>query len=104
MNYELHKEDINAPLKVLFAVYDDGNPDSEMYPSEYISPGRNVSKHASLHWHDDTEIIFAVDGKTCVFVEGKIYSLSPGEIVLVGSKKIHRILQKFGIQWHIQHC
>lgn len=92
MNYELHKEDINAPLKVLFAVYDDGNPDSEMYPSEYISPGRNVSKHASLHWHDDTEIIFAVDGKTCVFVEGKIYSLSPGEIVLVGSKKIHRIL------------
>ena len=92
MRYELHKEDINAPLKVIFAIIDDGNPDSEMYPSPYISPGRSPSKHASLHWHDDTEIIYAVDGMTRVFVEGKIYTLSPGEIVLVGSKKIHRTL------------
>ena len=89
---ELHKEDINAPLKVIFAIIDDGNPDSEMYPSPYISPGRSPSKHASLHWHDDTEIIYAVDGMTRVFVEGKIYTLSPGELVLVGSKKIHRTL------------
>lgn len=92
MRYELHKEDINAPLKVIFAIIDDGNPDSEMYPSPYISPGRSPSKHASLHWHDDTEIIYAVDGMTRVFVEGKIYTLSPGELVLVGSKKIHRTL------------
>ena len=92
MRYELHKEDINTPLKVIFAVIDDGNPDSELYPISDKKPSRTPSKHTALHWHDDTEIIYAVDGKTCVFVEGKIYTLSPGELVLVGSKKIHRIL------------
>ncbi len=92
MIYELHKEDINEPLKIIFAVIDDGNPDSELYPLTGRKPSRTPSAHTALHWHDDTEIIYAVDGKTCVFVEGKIYTLSPGELVLVGSKKIHRIL------------
>lgn len=92
MKYELHKEDVNTPLKVIFAVIDDGNPDSELYPVSDKKPSRTPSKHTALHWHDDTEIIYAVDGKTSVFVEGKAYMLSPGELVLVGSKKIHRIL------------
>lgn len=42
------------------------------------------------HYHEFYKLLFFVSGKGGYFVEGKRYSLSPGDIVLIGKQCIHR--------------
>lgn len=42
------------------------------------------------HYHEFYKILFFVSGKGGYFVEGKRYSLFPGDIVLIGKQCIHR--------------
>lgn len=42
------------------------------------------------HYHEFYKLLFFISGSGGYFVEGKRYSLSPGDIVLIGKQFIHR--------------
>jgi AraC-like DNA-binding protein len=43
----------------------------------------------SPHWHEEIEIIYMIEGKVSVGIGNKIYNLSKGDILLIGSGDIH---------------
>ena len=43
-----------------------------------------------FHSHDFYEVYFYISGNVTFIVEGKIYHLKPGDIILVNNKEIHR--------------
>ena len=42
------------------------------------------------HYHEFYKLLFFVSGSGAYFVEGKRYTLSPGDIVLIGKQCVHR--------------
>lgn len=42
------------------------------------------------HYHEFYKLLFFVSGKGGYFVEGKRYSLTPGDIILIGKQCVHR--------------
>ena len=42
------------------------------------------------HYHEFYKILFFVSGKGGYFIEGKRYSLSPGDVILIGTQCVHR--------------
>ncbi len=42
------------------------------------------------HYHEFYKLLFLISGKGGYFVEGKRYSLAPGDIVLIGKHFVHR--------------
>lgn len=46
-------------------------------------------KYYPLHWHDDFEILYIVEGKLNVRVQGKSYSCEPGDIVVIPPDYMH---------------
>lgn len=61
------------------------NPDYELY--HY----RNMGKlEVDLHHHDFYEIYLFLSGNVEYFVEGKTYSLVPGDILLINCNELHR--------------
>lgn len=46
-----------------------------------------------LHWHDDFELIYCVDGQIQVTVWGKAYALCTGDMVLILPHAVHSIEQ-----------
>ena len=42
------------------------------------------------HYHEFYKILFFVSGKGGYFIEGKRYSLSPGDVILIGNQCVHR--------------
>jgi len=46
----------------------------------------------NLHHHDFYECYFFIAGDVTYIVEGKIYSLLPGDIVLVNTKELHQLV------------
>lgn len=43
-----------------------------------------------FHSHDFYEVYFYVSGNVTYVIEGKVYSLKPGDIILINNKEIHR--------------
>lgn len=43
-----------------------------------------------FHSHDFYEVYFYVSGNVTYIIEGKVYSLKPGDIILINNKEIHR--------------
>jgi len=42
-----------------------------------------------LHWHEDIEILFVIDGEMKINIGNKESLLGPGEVILVNSNQIH---------------
>lgn len=42
------------------------------------------------HYHDFYEIYFFISGRVAYIVEGKFYSLKPGDILLINNKELHK--------------
>ena len=42
------------------------------------------------HYHEFYKLLFFISGKGGYFVEGKRYSLTPGDIILIGKQCVHR--------------
>lgn len=42
------------------------------------------------HYHEFCKILLLVSGRGSYFVDGKRYQLSPGDIVLIGSRSVHK--------------
>ncbi|MBQ9086446.1 MAG: AraC family transcriptional regulator [Clostridia bacterium] len=73
-------------------------------PQKYLSyhaPGMKVSygldeipddSHFFLHVHDNYEIHCVISGKVGYVVEGRIYDLRPGSVVIMRSAETHKLL------------
>lgn len=61
------------------------HPDFEFY--HYLDP---EPPSVALHHHDFYEVFFFISGTVTYIVEGRSYSLRPGDILLTNSRDIHR--------------
>ena len=43
-----------------------------------------------FHYHEFCKILLLVSGRGSYFVEGRRYALSPGDVVLIGSRSVHK--------------
>lgn len=50
----------------------------------------NGETRFDYHYHEFYKLIFFISGKGGYFVEGKRYSLAPGDIILIGKHCVHR--------------
>ncbi len=48
----------------------------------------------SLHHHDFYECFFFISGNVSYYIEGKTYTLKPGDIVLVNTTELHQLVVK----------
>ena len=48
------------------------------------------STKVDFHYHEFCKILLLVSGQGSYFVDGKRYQLSPGDIVLIGSRSVHK--------------
>lgn len=61
------------------------NPDFELYHYKNIDV-----LNVELHHHDFNEIYILLSGDVEYFIEGIKYNLTPGDILLINSKELHR--------------
>ncbi|MBO5213043.1 MAG: helix-turn-helix transcriptional regulator [Clostridia bacterium] len=69
----------------------------EYYESELFALSHSFDKeprdtHFNLHIHDNFEIYCLVQGQVGYIVEGHIYSLSPGAILLMRKSETHKLI------------
>lgn len=50
----------------------------------------NGETRVDYHYHEFYKLLFLISGKGGYFVEGKRYSLTPGDVVLIGKHFVHR--------------
>lgn len=75
----------------------------KMYAYHEIQPGDTIV-HAwkdedfefSAHWHPQLEIVVVLSGNMQVQVNGSMYQMDPGDILLCGSNDIHSYLKSTG--------
>lgn len=46
---------------------------------------------AEAHWHYDLEILYSVQGKATVFLNGHFYPLRKGDLILMSTREVHAI-------------
>jgi len=61
------------------------NPDFELYHYKSDEP-----IEVDLHHHDFNEIFILLSGDVDYFIDGKVYNLSPGDMLLINSSELHR--------------
>ncbi|MBC8060816.1 MAG: helix-turn-helix transcriptional regulator [Clostridiaceae bacterium] len=67
---------------------------------QYMLPGNHEIFHyvnndlagINLHHHDFYECYFFISGDVTYLIEGKIYCLEPGDIILINSKELHQAI------------
>lgn len=59
----------------------------EAFEAETKTPSNERFK---LHSHNDYEILLFLEGDVDYVIEGKVYSLSPGDIILIRKHQLHR--------------
>ena len=55
-------------------------------------------KNVALHHHDFYELYFLLSGEVDYLVEGKIYKLNPGDIVLLNTRELHQAVIRKGAE------
>lgn len=53
----------------------------------YLDPG---TRHMEAHYHDFYEIFFFIDGNVDYWIEGSLYHLLPGDILLIHPTELHK--------------
>ena len=54
----------------------------------------------SLHSHDEYEIFMFLEGDSKYVVEGKMYSLTPGDIIIIRKHEMHRVFHNTTAKYH----
>ncbi len=49
---------------------------------------------AKAHIHDDIEMVYATEGEFDVFINGEKYSFGKGDLLIINSREVHRIIAK----------
>lgn len=57
--------------------------------NERVWVGKYLNSQNISHWHNECELLYVVDGKLEVMVDGFLYSLNKGDSFLIESQKIH---------------
>lgn len=52
----------------------------------------NALDRVTLHHHDFYECYFFISGNVTYIIEGKTYSLQPGDIILINTKELHQAM------------
>ncbi len=52
---------------------------------------RNMKLMTSSHWHDYMELIFQTSGETNIILDGRSYTLHPGDMVFINTREVHLI-------------
>ncbi|MBQ7793297.1 MAG: AraC family ligand binding domain-containing protein, partial [Clostridia bacterium] len=60
-----------------------------VYREDYSEVASN--SHFMLHSHDEYEIFFFIEGDSHYVVEGNIYSLTPGDVIVIRKHQMHRV-------------
>lgn len=58
------------------------------------------NSHFQLHTHDDYEIYMFLEGDTKYIVEEKIYSLTPGDVIVIRKHEMHRAFHNTQSPYH----
>ena len=53
----------------------------------YLDPG---TRHMEAHYHDFYEVFFFIDGDVDYWIDGSLYHLVPGDILLVHPTELHK--------------
>lgn len=77
--YAVHETKVHGSLAFPYTIYGGLIPD--------------FIKGFPLHWHDEMEIVYVIDGSLVVSVGGDDYTLSAGELVCIQPQLIHSIGQ-----------
>ena len=75
-NYEFVEHEKGLPIRILY----------------HIAPELQIQ----LHWHEDMEFLFVIEGTCEVFVEGSINNLSKGDFVLISPHQFHKLVKNNG--------
>ncbi len=60
----------------------------------YLDP---ESRHLEAHYHDFYEIYFFIDGNIDYWIDGSLYHLQPGDILLISPMQLHKPVPKGGL-------
>lgn len=63
--------DLDGQLPVLFNIY-------------------QKCHYMAMHWHEYVEIVFQVSGSMTAVVQGSLYELGPGDLLIVNENELHR--------------
>ncbi len=58
-----------------------------------------IGEKVDYHYHEFCKILLLVSGRGSYYVEGQRYALSPGDIVLIGSRSVHRPELEAGVPY-----
>jgi AraC family transcriptional activator of pobA len=64
-------------------------PDQEYKIQSFISTAFEHVMDIHLHWHDEVQILYFIDGYAIQQVNEKIFITEPGDIVIVGAGQLH---------------
>ena len=78
-------------------VYEEKNhfEDGVIYPFQsHIQENVNSGVIVNAHFHTDIEILFCLSGCADIFLNGRSYDLSIGDMIIIDSKEVHSIIAK----------
>lgn len=58
-----------------------------------------IGEQVDFHYHEFCKILLLVSGQGSYYVEGQRYALSPGDIVLIGSRSVHKPELEAGVPY-----
>ena len=58
-----------------------------------------TGEKVDYHYHEFCKVLLLVSGQGSYFVEGRRYLLSPGDVVLIGSRSVHRPELEAGVPY-----
>lgn len=65
-------------------------------------PGKEASLPklmARSHWHDYMEVIYQTSGESVIILDGRSYSLLPGDMVFINTREVHLIYGYLGASY-----
>lgn len=70
------------------------NPDFPVFIRKNYIMAHTCFPNMSLHWHDDLEFIYVLEGRIRYMLDGKIIKMAAGEGIFVNARHIHVIMNE----------
>lgn len=67
------------------------NPDFKVFCRRNSLKANELFPGLTIHWHDDLEFIYILDGRVSYRLNGSVVSMKAGEGIMVNSRQIHLI-------------
>lgn len=68
------------------------NPEFPVFCRHNYIPAGAILSNTSLHWHDEVELIYIVDGRINHRINGKYIAIGKGEGLFINSRQLHLII------------